>query len=105
MILVVPLSIPSLAENELRGLNPNECNEESLDPCTCYHGDALDKIALEIQFAETCRKNLERYKRFAEEAQKPVGTEWYQEPAFIVGGLILTFSTAGVIGYLLGRNQ
>jgi hypothetical protein len=103
MLLVAPLSIPSFAA-ELRGFDPTECKDD-LTPCTCYSQPAIDKIAEQLMLWDECERNLTRYKAFAEEAQKPIATEWYQEPAFIVGGMILTFSTAGVIGYLLGKSK
>jgi hypothetical protein len=47
---------------------------------------------------------LELYKGFAKEAQKPIATAWYQDPVFIVGGMVLTFSVSLALGYFVGKK-
>lgn len=85
-----------------RGMKPEECTPKLA--CTCYMPHALIKIADRIQDAEFCELKLVRLNsqlNVLEEAQ--FEASWYQDPYFVVGGIVVSVAVGGVVGYFLSK--
>jgi len=75
-----------------------------MEGCYCFPAPALEKISSEIQFAESCRYEVEKLRSFAEGDAAPAEKiSWYQEPEMIVGGLVVSVSLGLVLGFALGK--
>lgn len=68
----------------------------------CYDHHQLEKIADGLKDLKTCRATLKLREEFIESAQlaPPPEHPWWQEPQFIVGGVVVSFGTGLILGAL-----
>lgn len=85
----------------MHSINPSECLN-SLDVCRCFHSDALDSIARNIRESQVCQFELEESRHFVATVEE---NPWYVEPTFVVSGVVVGVSLAGVLGYLVGSRK
>ena len=100
-ILLGTLLTTSLSANDLKAYDQGMCPHAQ---CACFTPLALEKIATEIKYAETCRYALYEHQEFS----KKVTTkqiEWYQEPTIIIGGVILSVGIGVFVGFVVRASK
>ena len=106
MLLMISLPATAMGQmttipaDDLRSYNPDECFPQM--GCICFPQPAVNKIANEIKYADMCSAQLDlanaRINQFAREGTPDV--EWWQQPTFIVGGLVVSLSVGLWVGAL-----
>lgn len=99
-LLLLSLTTSSISNGQdLKGYAPSECTPQ----CVCYHPNAIAKIADELNYAEMCKYTLKEYEAFAAANNTTAqNLEWWQEPSMVIGGLVISASLFGTLGFLLG---
>lgn len=86
-----------------RGYSPSECLDAQTH-CVCYSPKALKRIAEVVRANTDCQLELEEYKRFQQNEMQPMQqAAWYQEPSFIVGGVVLSLGVGVMLGLMMTR--
>lgn len=86
-----------------RSLQPGECIPQN---CVCYTLQDADKIAEGLRYSEYCRYALGEYETFAYKNNTHAkNTDWWQEPSIIIGGLVISASVFGLLGYFIGEHK
>jgi hypothetical protein len=87
--------------DDLRTLSPDECFAQKLT-CACYTPQATSYIAQELLECQIERYSLEEYSKLIEiKAASP----WYEDPSFIVGSVVVSFSVGALLGYLVTKRN
>lgn len=81
----------------------NSCRFMETPECKCYSQRERDLIASKIKDLSLCEFSLEQYKIVA--APPPPPTAFWQEPSFVVGGLVVSFSVGVAVGVILTRKR
>jgi hypothetical protein len=108
LLLIVSLNLAATKEEEKTA---DEIALEEATPKdeiipTCFTEEQLKDISDGLEELDLCKKALEEYKDFSDKNYKKCeGTEWYQEPTFILGGMVIGFSLFGVVGYMMGLSK
>lgn len=93
------ISYPAMGKSFL----PNECTIDM--ECTCYVPDDLAKIADEMKRTRHCEIELkmanQSIKNFMNDGTPDV--EWWQQPAFVIGGIVIGVSVGTIIGVFVAR--
>lgn len=73
----------------------------STDSCTCYTPQQTRNLADGIRDLRLCREQLDSTKRFLKVhgAKQQALYDWYQEPAVIVGGMVVSFTLGYTLAY------
>lgn len=101
--IVTPMVQPKV--DIYKRISPKECLK--IDNCWCYHPDALNLIGQQITERKKCLIELENEKSLVQTNlinNASQGQAWWQEPSFIVGGIVVTFTTTALITYLLVKD-
>lgn len=74
----------------------------------CVSPQEQDKLRDAIVTLEKCQIDLKARQDLLE-ARLPVGqmaldAPWWKDPSFIDGGIVVSFSVAGVLGYMVGSR-
>jgi hypothetical protein len=72
------------------------------DATHCFSDEELVQLAESVENEKICLQNIEMYKKFAEKNfVTPAPQSWYQEPSFIVGGIVVSFVAGSILTYLV----
>jgi hypothetical protein len=81
----------------------NSCRFMETPECKCYSQRERDLIASKIKDLALCEFSLEQYKTVAVPPPPPVA--FWQDPSFVVGGLVVSFSVGVAAGVVLSRRR
>lgn len=98
MCLTIFLANDALAQ---KAITPSDCIQNNLE-CACLTPPNLKKVSQLIIDQEFCRIELSQYKNLSREQTEAA---WYTDTTFVVGGVIVGVSLAGVLGYWIGSHK
>jgi hypothetical protein len=99
IISMIISSVNNLIAQPLKSLPASDCRE-----CACFTNAALDTIAKGLRNYEVCNIEREELKAFIERKHEAKQEwQWYQEPSFIAGGLVISFSLGAL--FVVVANQ
>jgi hypothetical protein len=81
--------------------------EETKDDPRCFSKEELHDIAGGLRELETCNEALKMRERFIDKeiAAGHDKTAWWQEPSFIVGGIVVSASIASLTTFLIIKSK
>lgn len=107
VLLVVILSAGVNAETALsqsdEAIEASECVAKRV-ACTCYLPSTIDIIAADLMAFEKCEaESLSKTVVINSLRNNPPPLEWWQEPEYVVGGMVVSFTFGGILLYLASK--
>lgn len=72
----------------------------------CFSKPELDKIAEGLRDLDYCKFDLKEARGFIHEmgsSPTEAAVDWWQEPEWILGGIVVSFSVGATLGYLAAK--
>jgi len=85
-------------------LEPSGCMTD--DECVCFSGTLADLVSERLLELEKCRSKVESLEKFNDKmvpVAVPLEPYWWQEPEFVIGGIVVGVSVGAVIGVLISN--
>ena len=85
-------------------LEPSDCMTD--DECVCFSGTLADLVSERLLELEKCRSKVESLEKFNDKmvpVAVPLEPYFWQEPEFIIGGIVVGVSVGAVIGVLISN--
>lgn len=97
--MLLMISFATTAISEPVSLLPDECDVD----CVCYRPESMAQIANAIKKSDGCKTELKLYRDRVNEFEK-AGTpavEFWQQPGFVVGGIVVSLSIGILTGLMI----
>jgi hypothetical protein len=85
-------------------IDPGDCMTD--DECICFTGTMADLVTQRLIELEKCRSKVESLEKFNDKVAPvavPIQPYWWQEPTFVIGGIVVGVSVGVAIGVLISK--